>query len=374
MHIIAGAALRQIARWLVGGLFIFSGLIKINDPVGTAIKLEEYFEVFAADFAPFFASLVPLALFFSVLLSVAEVVLGVAVLLQYRMRTTAWVLLLLMVFFTFLTFYSAYFNKVTDCGCFGDAIKLTPWQSFIKDLILLAFTLVIFAYRKRFTPSLSVRAADLTVVAITLLNVGLAVYAIRHLPYVDFRAYKVGADIPKLMQTSEALRYKYIMEKDGKVSEFTKYPSEPGYEFKEMVLLNPEAQPKITDYSVWNNEGDFTEQTFEGNKLLILMYDVSKTHTTALPDLKTLVQQLPADITPIVLTASGEGIYEAFRHEQQLGIPYYFTDATVLKTIIRSNPGIMLVQDGTVRGKWHFRDMPTAAQLEKLLNKKVAYQ
>lgn len=369
MNIIA-----QVARFLVGGLFIFSGLIKINDPVGTAIKLEEYFEVFAADFASFFTIFVPFALFFSVLLSVLEVVLGVAVLINYRMHVTAWALLLLIIFFTFLTFYSAYFNKVTDCGCFGDAIKLTPWQSFIKDVILLGLIVIIFINRKNYQQQLSLKAADMTIAAITLLNVGLAVYAIRHLPYIDFRAYKVGANIPRLMQPSEALRYKYIMKKDGKELEFTNYPTEQGYEFKEMVLLNPEAQPKITDYNVWNHEGDYTEQTFEGNKLLVIMYDVTKAKPSSLEEIKNLTERLPAHVEPIVLTASGEQIYEAFRHEYQLAIPYYFADATVLKTMIRSNPGIMLIQDGVVRGKWHFRDVPTLNQINKLLHRKVALQ
>ena len=123
-----------IVRFLVGGLFIFSGLIKINDPVGTAIKMEEYFEVFSTDFGSFFHAFVPYALPIAIFLCVLEVVLGLAIILNYRTNISIIVLLLLLAFFTFLTFYSAYFNKVTDCGCFGDAIKLTPWQSFYKDI------------------------------------------------------------------------------------------------------------------------------------------------------------------------------------------------------------------------------------------------
>ncbi len=357
----------QISRILVGGLFIFSGLIKINDPVGTAIKLEEYFEVFATDFAPFFTYLVPAALFFSVLLSVLEVVLGIAVLLNYRMRITAWILLGLIVFFTFLTFYSAYFNKVTDCGCFGDAIKLTPWESFIKDIILLVLIVVLFIYRKQATPFLGHAKADITIGVVTLINIAGAIIAIQHLPYLDFRAYKVGANIPGLMQPSAQLKYKYIMTKDGKEEEFTDYPSEGGYEFKEMILLNPEAQPKITDYSVWNDEGDFTEQTFEGNKLLIVMYDALKANTESIEEINRLVKSLTLQIKPIILTASGEKIFEDFRHEYQLAIPYYFADATVLKTIIRSNPGIILIQDGVVRGKWHYNDVPDVGKVEELI-------
>src|SRR5688572_3295105 len=142
----------QFSRFLVGGLFIFSGLIKLNDPIGTEIKLEEYFEVFATDFGSFFHYFIPYALEIGVVLIVLEVVLGVAVLINYRMTLSTKVLMALLIFFTFLTFYSAYFDKVTDCGCFGDAIKLTPWQSFYKDLILMAFVLHLYWYRKRYAP------------------------------------------------------------------------------------------------------------------------------------------------------------------------------------------------------------------------------
>lgn len=357
----------QIARFLVGGLFIFSGLIKLNDPVGTKIKLEEYFDVFAADFAPFFEYLIPLALFFSVFLSVLEVVLGVAVLLKYRMRTTTWILLGMIIFFTFLTFYSAYFNKVTDCGCFGDAIVLTPWESFTKDIILLVFIGLLFAYRHRFSEAVPLRTAHIAVASVAAVCLFLGITAVRHLPFLDFRAYKVGADIPRLMQPSEAMRYKYIMIKNGQEEEFEQYPTDKSYEFKEMIPLNPEAQPKISDYSVWNDEGDFTEGTFQGDKLLVIMYDVQKANTASLSDIQRLVNQLPNNVDPIVLTSSGEAIYDEFRHEYQLALPYYFADATVLKTMIRSNPGLILLHNGQVRDKWHFRDTPEVGEINRLL-------
>jgi len=134
----------QFSRFFVGGLFIFSGLIKLNDPIGTEIKLEEYFEVFAEDFGSFFLLLKPIALELGLVLIVLEIVLGVAVLLHYKMSITTKVLLALIIFFTFLTGYSAILDKVTDCGCFGDAIKLTPTQSFIKDIILFFFIFHLF--------------------------------------------------------------------------------------------------------------------------------------------------------------------------------------------------------------------------------------
>ncbi|MGD1892004.1 MAG: BT_3928 family protein [Cyclobacteriaceae bacterium] len=364
---------KQIARILVGGLFIFSGLVKLNDPVGTAIKLEEYFEVFAVDFAPFFGAFVPLALGLSVFLSVLEVALGIAVLINYRMRITTWVLLGLIVFFTFLTFYSAYFNKVTDCGCFGDFIKLTPWESFTKDIILLVLIVILFVNRRRFNEVLPVNASHLTVAASVVLCTILGIYAIQHLPYFDFRAYYEGANIPALMQPSEQLRYKYIMEKDGETEEFTEYPTEGGYQFKEMVLLNPEAQPKITDYSVWNDEGDFTQGTFEGTKLVMVMYDVNKANQLAVTQFQELVSTLPSGVKPIVLTASGPEVYDQFLADHpDFTVPHYYADATVLKTIIRANPGIVVLKDGTVQGKWHYNDIPSQEELQEALEGELA--
>jgi hypothetical protein len=147
----------QFSRFFVGGLFIFSGLIKLNDPVGTEIKMHEYFEVFAADFGSFFNVFIPWSLEISMAMIILELMLGVAVLLWFRMDITTKVLLGLLTFFTFLTFYSAYFNKVTDCGCFGDAIKLTPWESFSKDVILMVFTLHLFWYRSGYVSAVRSR-------------------------------------------------------------------------------------------------------------------------------------------------------------------------------------------------------------------------
>ena len=187
-----------IARYLVGGLFIFSGLIKINDPVGTQIKLEEYFTVFSIDIAPFFEALKPASLFLSVMLSTLEVVLGIALLMRYREKWMINILLGMILFFTFLTFYSAYFNKVTDCGCFGDVIKLTPWESFTKDVILLVLIVVLWIGRKdqkENTGSVPNMVVGLSLV----ISLFISFNAIRHLPLIDFRAYKAGTDINTAM-------------------------------------------------------------------------------------------------------------------------------------------------------------------------------
>ncbi len=355
---------KNFARYFVGILFIISGLIKINDPVGTAIKMEEYFDVFASDIASFFHIFTPYALAIAVIMSVLEVVLGIALIIKYRMNITIWALGLMIVFFTFLTFYSAYFNKVTDCGCFGDAIKLTPWQSFYKDIILVVLIGILFINRYKFIPFVKEKMGDIILLVTTLVTMGAAIYAIKHLPFKDFRAYKIGANIPRSMLPSEDLKYKFIMSKDGEEIEFDKYPTDTTLKFIEMVLTNPEANPKITDYGVWNDEGDFTEETFKGFKLIIIAYDVTKTNVDSFIEINKLLSGLKGSVVePIVLTASDGATFEEFRHHVQLGIPYYFTDATVLKTIIRSNPGIALWKNGEVMGKWHYNDVPAAAEI-----------
>ncbi len=358
---------KSAARFLVGGLFIFSGLIKVNDPVGTAIKLEEYFNVFSSDFASFFGALEPYALYFSLFLVVLEVAIGIAVLINFRMPTISWILLLLILFFSFLTFYSAFFNKVTDCGCFGDAIKLTPWESFTKDIILLSLILVIFPFRHQFKPMFEKRIGDLIIGLVVVVNVYLAIHAVRHLPFIDFRAYKPGTSIPASMEPSEPLRHLYIMEKGGEKFEMESYPTDTAYHYLDIELLNPEAQPTITDYSVWNTDGeDVTGQTFQGAQLLIVIHYVDQADASIFQEINDLINQVEGEIGAMVLTASDEKSFEEFRHKVQLAVPYYFADATVLKTMIRSNPGLLLLKNGEVRGKWHFRDVPTATQLLKL--------
>src|SRR5690606_27409851 len=128
----------------------------------------------------------------------------------------------------------AYFNKVTDCGCFGDAIVLTPWESFTKDIILLVLIVIIFFNQRLFSPMLAGKTGDIIIVLFAVVNTALAIYAIQFLPFIDFRAYKVGANIPVLMEPSAQLRYRYIMSKDGEMHEFDNYPADTTYKYEDM--------------------------------------------------------------------------------------------------------------------------------------------
>ncbi|MGW8121272.1 DoxX family protein [Roseivirga echinicomitans] len=322
--------LTTISRYLVGGLFIFSGLIKINDPAGTQIKLEEYFTVFAVDIAPFFDALKPAALFLSVFLSTLEIVLGLAVLLKYKPKIVTTLLLAMIVFFTFLTFYSAYFNKVTDCGCFGDAIKLTPWESFIKDIVLLVFILVLFFNRKKEEITSAFKAKSIALAGAIVFCLVISFLAISHLPFIDFRAYKVGTHIPTAMLPPA---------------------NQPG------------EIPKITNFSMWSDTADETENILSGRKLLVVIHEAEKTNTDSFIDLNSLLSALGNDVEAIAVTASSGQQFETLRHDIQLAIPYIYSDATLLKTMIRSNPGLVLMENGTVLKKWHYNDMPSASDL-----------
>jgi uncharacterized membrane protein YphA (DoxX/SURF4 family) len=357
------------SRFFVSGLLIFSGLIKLNDPVGTEIKMEEYFEVFAEDFGSLFHSFIPWSMEIGMFMIILEIALGVAILIYWRMNLTAWLLLLLMTFFTFLTFYSAYFNKVTDCGCFGDAIKLTPWESFSKDVVLMVFVLHLFWYRKSYRPVFSERIGKIAVTATVVISFLLGIYAIMHLPFIDFRAYKVGNNIPQQMLPPEQPVIEYTFEKNGKKITATQFITEEGYKYISSRVLNEDkTRPKITDYSVTSPDGeDMTSYTFEGSKLLIVMYDVKKASVKNIGAIRQLTRDLDGKVDCFILTSSGAAITEAFRHEHQLAVPFYFADATVLKTILRSNPGIALWQNGTVLGNWHHNDTPSAQQVLSLL-------
>lgn len=361
----------QFSRFFVGCLFIFSGLIKLNDPIGTEIKLEEYFEVFAEDFGSFFLWFKPIAMEIGMVMILLEVVIGVAVLLYYRMWITTVVMLLIMIFFTFLTFYSAYFDKVTDCGCFGDAIKLTPWQSFIKDVILMIFVLHLFWYRKTYRAVLPERVGDIVIGAVGLVSLVLGVYAIRHLPFIDFRAYRIGNHIPQQMIPPEQPIFEYTFRKnDGSLMQSEKYLTDTlEYRYVSVRQTNADrTKAKITDYAVSSPEGeDVTQETFNGAKLLFIIYDVTKASVANMDDIRSLVSALDGKVEMMVLTSSLAEQFEAFRHEHQLAVPYYFADATVLKTIVRSNPGITLWVDGTVKGMWHHNDTPDAAEIVELI-------
>ena len=234
----------QLCRILVGVTFIISGMIKLNDPMGFSFKLEDYFAPGVLNL-PF---LVPYALAFAIFVCIFEVVLGVTLLVGYKKKLTLWLLLAMLVFFGFLTFYSAYFNKVTDCGCFGDAIKFTPWQSFTKDLVLLALTLVVFFGQKYIHP-LTKGKLPLVVTCLSVLFCIIFVYYVyNHLPVKDFRVYKIGTNIPKGMELPpNAVTYYWTFKINGKQKmSQPDTPEQPDTESQKTAVPQPEMQPETS--------------------------------------------------------------------------------------------------------------------------------
>ncbi|MCA8833148.1 BT_3928 family protein [Hymenobacter pini] len=365
--------LTRICWLLLGTVFIFSGLVKLNDPIGTALKLEEYFEVFATSFGSFFSVFIPYSRTLSIFLSSLEVVLGVALLLRWMLRQTLWVLLGLLVFFGFLTFYSAYTHKVTDCGCFGDFLKLTPWTSFAKDMFLLLLWVVVFLnqrYLRRVFAKGTLGVMYITLA--TAVAVGVGVRALGHLPYFDFLPYKIGNNIPQLMKPREQAKYQYVMERNGETKTFTEYPTDSTWKYKSMEVLNPEAsKPIITDFSIFDAEQqNHTDEVLKGNKLLLIIQNVQDADRDRFKDINKLMEATAKSrkqIRPLIITSSSPQEFDAFRHDVNLPGTYYFADATVLKSMIRSNPGFILLQDGVVKGKYHYHDIPDASKLEDIL-------
>ena len=352
-----------IVRIVVGVLFIISGLIKLNDPVGFSFKLEEYFAAEVLNMEWF----IPYALLLAITVVIAEVMLGVMIILGYARRLTLWSLLLMIVFFTFLTFYSAYFNKVTDCGCFGDALKLTPWESFWKDVVLLVLILFLFKGRQFIQPFFTFNIRSILVFLSLIGCLALAYHVLMHLPVVDFRPYKIGANIPEGMSIPEGapeavFEYRWRFSNNGEeeiVITNGDYPSHPG-ELLEVETEEIQAgyEPPIHDFSMERDGQDHTESIMAMPKvLLIIAYNLEKTEMEGYYDVRQLIKQAKQSGMQVIgLSASSQEETTSFCQANSLEMEFYFCDQTTLKTIVRSNPGILELRSGTIIQKLHWND------------------
>ncbi|WP_250432868.1 BT_3928 family protein [Hanstruepera flava] len=354
----------SISRILVGVLFIISGFIKLNDPLGFSYKLQEYFSVDVLNI-PF---LEPYALIISILVVVFEVVLGIFLLIGYKPKFTVWSLLGMIVFFTFLTFYSAYFDKVKDCGCFGDALKLTPWESFTKDVILLVFILILFKGVKHINPIMN--KLGLTVVALGsfIASLGFAYYVLMHLPAIDFRAYKVGANIQEGMIIPDdapkpVQEFTWTFNVNGEEKEYVtngSYPTVDGeYVGVETKVIEEGYDPPVKDFSIETDDADYTEAFLnEENLIMIIMYNLATAEPEGVAKLKAFSDKaIDAGYVVIGLSASGTEEKQAFKAEHNLSFDFYLCDEKALKTVVRASPGIVKLNKGTVVQKAHWNDI-----------------
>lgn len=360
----------NILRYVIGVLFIVSGFVKLVDPIGTAIKLEEYFYVFGDNFFSGFESLVPAALFFSILLTTLEIILGFALIFVFRPKTTIWSILLLIIWFTILTGYSAVTGEVTDCGCFGDAVKLSPLQSFYKDIALTVGILIIFFCRNRFQSKFDNKKGAIVMAGLTFGCLFFAHYNLAHLPVIDFRPYKIGNDIKELSNNGTGGVYEYTVKKDGKEYKFTAYPTEPGYEYVSMIEVTAPGSPTINDFNLFDKNGnEATETLLSGAHLLIISQKLDAFGTELVTPSNELIESLKGTNihTSLIFGNSFERLDSFRKSNEFVEIPAYNIDEVVIKAMIRANPGFILIQDGKVLGKWHFNDIPNKETLDALL-------
>ena len=357
--------LLEIARMIVGLTFVFSGFVKAIDPLGSTYKFEDYFTAFGG----FFEHLTPIAFPAAIALSTLELLIGICFLLKIKIKVMSVVALLFMAVMTPLTLYIALKNPVTDCGCFGDAIILGNWTTFYKNLVLVALILLVLIFNRQFRNLFMPKVEWAIVVLTAIVGVGLSVHGFRHQPMIDFRPYKVGVNIPEKMVVPEgAAGDKYettlIYQKNGQQKEFTieNYPKDSTWTFVEQktTLVSKGFTPPIHNFSIVDQKlNDITEYvlTYKGTVNLLCMYDLSKTSLKGAEAAETLYQKIKASGAPFyALTASTDEEIDAFRSKTGATYPFCKTDPITLKTIVRGNPAMMTIKNGTIIGKWNWRD------------------
>ncbi len=352
-----------ISRIFVGIFFIISGFIKLNDPVGFSYKLSEYFgsDVLNLEF------LQPIALGIAIFVVILEIILGVLLIIAYKVKSTLVLLLGMILFFTFLTFYSAYFNKVTDCGCFGDALKFTPWESFWKDVFLTVLILIVTIGRKYLTPFFFKFTNVVIAFVAFIACLGYGYHVLMHLPGIDYRAYKIGVSIEEGMSVPEGApeaifdyNWKFIENGQEKVITTTgAYPKTSGkFVGVDTEIVSEGYEPPIHDFSIERDGEDYTSDILSESKvIMIVAYNLSKSEKQGLEAISSFVSKAKESGYKVIgLSASSSDMIVEVKNDYGLPIDFYFCDETALKTMIRSNPGIIHLEKGVIKNKLHWND------------------
>ena len=370
----------HFSRWFVGLLFIFSGLIKVNDPLGFGYKLQEYFEVFHLNFLSGWATGI------AIVLCVLEIVLGALLLFGFWRNQITKGLLTLIIFFTFLTFVSAAFKVVTSCGCFGDAIPLTPWRSFSKDLVLLVLIIYLFIHREKINPiTTNSRWQEALFGVVTFTSFGFGIFTYNYLPVVDFLPYKVGSSIPESMKVPEGAlpdEFLIIYQLKHKKTGETKTMSDKDYLKLEIwkdenweVVGEPEKklikkgyEAKIKDLVISDDSGtDYTKELVENPfyNLIIVAYNLNDVNEEAVAKTNALalnaVEQF--NVRSVMLTSNSAKDAAVFSKKMKLFMEVFYADAVPLKSMVRANPGILLLKNGVIVNKWHYHNLPSFDEL-----------
>lgn len=356
-----------ILRLIFGGVFIFSGFVKLVDPLGLTYKMQDYLIAFGG----FFENFIPLAFPAAIACTTLEFVIGLNMIFKIRFRLTTTLGLLFMLFMTPLTLYTAIANPVSDCGCFGDAVIISNTATFVKNVFLLLIIIILFIVRKRIHPILTPAMEWIIVLLFTAAGVWFAIHNYRHLPVIDFRPYKVGVNIPEAMTVPDGYpqdeyEITFIYEKDGVQKEFSldNYPKNDStwtFVDQKSVLVSKGYEPPIHDFTIENEYwDDITEDVldYDGYTYLVITYDINLASEEELLKVQRLYNRtvLSKDTKFYALTASSDDEIENLRRRTGVTYPFCKSDPTTLKTIIRANPGIMLIKNGTIEAKWHWRD------------------
>ncbi len=360
-----------VAQLLLGLTFVFSGFVKVIDPVGAFIKLDEYFIAFGVDIPRAFQYVLAVGQ------GILEFVLGASVLLGLWKKETAWLLLLFMLLITPFTLYLAIANPVSDCGCFGDAIKLTNWQTFSKNGFLLLFAFVYFRYNDRSPVLYGKRTSRWSFYWCVLFSLLLSVYSYRHLPLVDFMPFKVGNDLNALTASRpDSVDYRFVYEKDG-VRETFGVDNLPAttdgwsYVDRSEVVVREGSKPVIDNLSILHpRKGDVTTSILSDTSYVFL-YVSTKLEFADRGNVEKAnrVYEYASQqgYSFFGLTGSGQETIEEWRYEYDTPFDFCAADDKLLTTIIRSNPGLVLLKQGVVVRKWAFRDIPDFYKLSKPL-------
>ena len=377
-----------IARWVVGLLFIFSGLIKANDPLGLSYKMEEFFEVWSAGgFLPGVMDFLhAYALPLSLMMIAFEIIAGVAVLLGWKMNLFSWLLLLLIIFFSFLTGYALFSGKIKTCGCFGDCIPLTAAQSFVKDLVLLALILYIFVNRKVIVPALSNRISVWILIVTTIFSFWGQAHVLKYLPVLDCLPFRVGKNIPENMRippgaVPDSTVITFVYNKAGKEIEFTsdKFPDDFDdslYHFVkryDKLVRKGNAEPAIRDFSLLTKDGaDSTEAILnrQGYTLLYLTLDKGDdlAEFRGSNQLGELVQHSLQMGMPVYAVTNNYDKLNALFTTSHWNIPILQCDAVAMKTAARSGATIYLLNSGTIVRKWSYLEGGKALKYISTMN------
>ncbi len=371
----------NVSRFLVGVLFIFSGLIKANDPLSLGYKMQEFFEIWNDGLSKgsFFLNHTLIQLFqflhehsliLSIIIIAFEVIAGAALLLGWRMKIFGWLLLLLIIFFTFLTGYALLSGKFKNCGCFGDCLPITPTTSFLKDIVLTILIAFLFRHRNKIKPLFSERTTAITMLAVTIFSFAIQWYVLAYLPFADCLPFKKGNNISQKMKIPEGARpdsfaIRFIYEKGGKEFEFSpvELPEDLAtYKFvkrTDKLIKKGNAEPEIKGFALSGiTDVDSTQAVLSlPYAILLFSEDFSVPVKLWKDSFSKLYTEAKAKNIPayIVTTQPGDAA-NAVAGTSFGDIPIFKCDYTAIRTAARTNPCIYLLKEGTVIDKWSYHN------------------